>query len=74
MNDNLIQSKDLALMLDISPKTLERWRYQGTGPQYKKIGRRVYYALSDLEDYLEKQTFQSTAEYSATNISKRGWL
>ena len=35
----------------ISPRTLERWRWLGEGPQYLKIGGRVVYRLSDIESY-----------------------
>ena len=35
----------------LSPRTLERWRWEGRGPQYLKIGGRVVYRLSDIEAY-----------------------
>jgi hypothetical protein len=35
----------------LSPRTLERWRFQGTGPQYLKVGGRVVYRLEDVEAY-----------------------
>jgi predicted site-specific integrase-resolvase len=35
----------------LSPRTLERWRFQGTGPQYLKVGGRVIYRLEDVETY-----------------------
>lgn len=35
----------------LSPRTLERWRYQGTGPQYLKVGGRVVYRLDDIEAF-----------------------
>jgi hypothetical protein len=39
----------------ISPRTLERWRWLGTGPPYAKIGGRVVYLLGDIEAYEAKQ-------------------
>ena len=30
---------------------LANWRSQGKGPKFSKIGRRVRYALSDVQDY-----------------------
>lgn len=39
----------------LSPRTLERWRFQGTGPQYLKVGGRVVYRLEDVEAYEAKQ-------------------
>jgi hypothetical protein len=36
---------------NISPRTLERWRWLKVGPAYLKIGGRVVYRLEDVEDY-----------------------
>jgi hypothetical protein len=35
----------------LSERTLERWRWQKTGPSYIKLGGRVVYALPDIEAY-----------------------
>jgi predicted site-specific integrase-resolvase len=35
----------------LSPRTLERWRFKGTGPHYLKVGGRVVYRLEDVEAY-----------------------
>ncbi|WP_236038526.1 helix-turn-helix transcriptional regulator [Belnapia arida] len=35
----------------MSPRTLERWRWEKTGPRYLKIGGRVLYRLQDIEAY-----------------------
>jgi hypothetical protein len=35
----------------LSPRTLERWRWEGIGPHYVKIGGRVVYNLDDVEEY-----------------------
>ena len=43
----------------LSPRTLERWRLQGTGPQYLKVGGRVVYRLKDIEAY-EAEQVQAT--------------
>lgn len=41
----------------------ERKRWAGGGPKYRKLGNRIYYALSDLIEYFEKPTVRaSTAE------------
>jgi Helix-turn-helix domain len=44
----------------LSPRTLERWRFQGTGPQYLKVGGRVVYRLEDVEAY-EAAQLRATA-------------
>ena len=42
---------ELSRRWSISPRTLERWRWLGKGPQYLKIGGRVVYRLADIEAY-----------------------
>jgi len=42
---------DLARRWNVSPRTLERWRWLRQGPQYLKIGGRVVYRLDDIEAY-----------------------
>lgn len=50
-NTILFTPRDLADRWKISPKTLERWRMQGIGPAYYKIGGRVLYGLDQIEDH-----------------------
>jgi predicted site-specific integrase-resolvase len=52
---------DLACRWDISPRTLERWRWLGQGPRYIKIGGRVVYRLDDVEAYEVQQARTSTS-------------
>lgn len=44
----------LAARWHLKPRTLERWRWQKKGPSYCKIGNRILYRISDIEDF-EKQ-------------------
>lgn len=41
----------LARRWSLSPRTLERWRFHGTGPSYLKVGGRVLYRLTDVEAF-----------------------
>jgi hypothetical protein len=41
----------LARRWALSPRTLERWRFHGTGPGYLKVGGRVLYRLTDVEAF-----------------------
>lgn len=41
----------LARRWNISPRTLERWRYKRVGPRYLRLGGRVVYRLEDIEAY-----------------------
>lgn len=50
-----INQVELSRRWRLSPRTLERWRFQGKGPQYLKVGGRVVYRLEDVEAYEAEQ-------------------
>lgn len=54
--------KEAAAFLRVSPVTLGRWRIEGKGPPFRKFGRRVLYASSDLIVWGEAQTRISTSD------------
>jgi hypothetical protein len=58
---------EVAGILRISRRTLERMRVEGTGPRYLKVGpgkrSRVLYRQQDVEDWLARFNFGSTSEY-----------
>jgi hypothetical protein len=51
MKANCINQIQLAVRWGISHRTLERWRWTGEGPKFVKLGGRVVYRLSDIEEY-----------------------
>ena len=59
-----LTTKEAAKHLKISPGTLNNARSTGTGIviAYQKIGSRVFYKQSDIEAYIEKNTFTHTGE------------
>ena len=52
----------LAERLHVSPRTLERWRVEGTGPPYMKAGGRVLYHEEDVISWLRASQRRSTSE------------
>ena len=52
---------DLARRWKLSPRTLERWRWLGQGPQYLKIGGRIVYRVTEIEQYEADQIRTSTS-------------
>ncbi len=52
---------ELSRRWSLSPRTLERWRWLGQGPQYLKIGGRVVYRLDDIEAYEAQQVHTPAA-------------
>ena len=59
-----LTTKEAAKHLRISPRTLNNARSTGTGIviAYHKIGSRVFYKQSDIEAYIENNTFNHTGE------------
>jgi Helix-turn-helix domain len=57
-----------ARFLNLSPRTLEKHRVIGDGPRFRKLGRRIVYALADLEAWADARTCESTSDphYIAT--------
>lgn len=47
--------------LGLSPRTLQKHRVYGGGPPFRKFGRRVLYALEDLESWADARTCDSTS-------------
>ena len=57
-----LTQRQLAQLLNVSERTLERWRVEGRGPRFVAFGpRRRGYRVSDIEDWTSAQTFGSTA-------------
>ena len=50
-----------AKFLRLSERTLERWRLEGTGPVYRKFGKRVLYARADIIAWADAQCRTSTS-------------
>ena len=50
-----------AYYLGISKKTLERWRFEGHGPKFRKFGKRVLYADDELDRWGKEQERTSTS-------------
>ena len=61
-SDSVLTTKQLADLIGVSVRKLERDRQDGTGVPYIKFGRRVLYRGADVEAYLNAQRFTSTAE------------
>ena len=55
-----LTNTEAAAYLNLSPRTLENWRVLGGGPRFRKFGRRVIYAIDDLELWAVAQACVST--------------
>jgi Helix-turn-helix domain len=72
----LLDTRDLASRLTPpsgegpSPRTLERWRSEGNGPPYVKVGRRAMYREADVERWLQSRTRSFAGERVKTPESR----
>lgn len=65
---SFVRTPEAARMLDLSPRTLEKHRCDGTGPVYHKLGGRVVYAVADLQAWIKDCARRSTSE-AASGLS-----
>jgi len=57
-----LTNDEAAEFLRLSPRTLEKHRVLGSGPSFRKFGRRVLYAITDLETWADARTFSMTSD------------
>jgi hypothetical protein len=58
MIHDLLDEAAAARLLALQQKTLTRWRWEGRGPAYCKIGGAVRYRLRDLEAFIAGSVVQ----------------
>ena len=58
----LLNTEEAARCLGLSPRTLQRYRVTGEGPEFLKIGRTVRYTASKLNRWLEGCARASTSD------------
>jgi hypothetical protein len=57
-----LTNDEAASFLKLSPRTLEKQRVIGGGPRFRKFGRRVVYAVADLENWANERVCDSTSD------------
>jgi hypothetical protein len=61
-----LNNDQAAAFLKLSPRTLEKLRVLGTGPRFRKFGRRVVYDTADLVSWSNERVFENTAQAYAS--------
>jgi predicted DNA-binding transcriptional regulator AlpA len=61
-SQGFLRTPEAARFLGLSPRTLEKHRVYGTGPQYFKLGGRVVYKLNDLQTWADRGVRRSTSD------------
>ena len=57
-----LTNDEAADYLRLSPRTLEKQRVIGGGPKFRKFGRRVMYAVADLNVWADSRSFEATSD------------
>jgi excisionase family DNA binding protein len=57
-----LTNDEAAAYLRLSPRTLEKLRVLGGGPRFRKFGRRVRYALADLDAWADGRSYAMTSD------------
>ncbi|MGA3985511.1 helix-turn-helix domain-containing protein [Ralstonia nicotianae] len=57
-----LTNDEAAEYLRLSPRTLEKQRVIGGGPRFRKFGRRVMYAVADLDTWADQRSFEATSD------------
>jgi hypothetical protein len=57
-----LTNAEAAEWLRLSPRTLEKLRVIGGGPRFRKLRRRVVYAVADLEAWSNSRAFEMTSD------------
>ena len=58
----LINEKEVADMLCVTQRSLQRWRANGSGPKYVKMARHIRYLREDIYEWLVSCRRTSTAD------------
>ncbi|WP_414597720.1 helix-turn-helix domain-containing protein [Achromobacter sp. F4_2707] len=57
-----LTNDEAADYLRLSPRTLEKMRVIGGGPRFRKFGRRVMYAIADLDAWADRRAYDMTSD------------
>ena len=59
---DLMTTSAVAEWTGLSEVTLRRWRTEGKGPSFVRLGRAVRYRREDIAAFVELRTYKSTSE------------
>jgi predicted DNA-binding transcriptional regulator AlpA len=68
LEDKILIPDEVALLLRVKVDTLYRWRLDGDGPPFVRLGRgrgRIGYRKSDIDQYLLDNLRRSTSQEAA---------
>ena len=60
--DQLLTQAETSTLLRINVRTLERWRIDGSGPRFVKLGRQVRYERDALAEHIRRNRREFTGD------------
>ena len=60
--DQLLTQAETSTLLRINVRTLERWRVDGSGPRFVKLGRQVRYERAALAEHVQRNSRKFTGD------------
>ncbi len=67
---DLLTVREVASLIRVSKPTLDRWRTEGRGPRYVRVGTRVLYPKTEVERFLAENLVE-TAPFRPRASAKR---
>ena len=68
----LLTPAEVADYLRAHTRSLSRWRTEGAGPPFVRVGSLIRYPADGLEDWLSSRSARSVAEYRAKSAERKG--
>ncbi len=62
----ILNETEVAEMLRCTKAALRRWRREGRGPRFIRVGRLIRYRLADVEEFLESNASSSRPASNAS--------
>lgn len=56
MDEKYLSVPELAALLGVPRATIYNWRYQGLGPRAYRIGNRLLFSRSSVDEWLEQHS------------------
>lgn len=61
MSKTYLTTTALAARWHLTPHTLAQWRWNGQGPRFSKMGKKILYELKYIEEFEERSVHQNTS-------------
>jgi hypothetical protein len=52
-NGILTEAQAAAMIVDLKPQTLAKWRLRRRGPKYLKLGGKIRYTVTDIQAWMD---------------------